>query len=169
MSSKTAGFTILEMATVLLIVAILVTMAVPVVKRFEERADRMKCSGNLRSLFVGASSYVVDHGHWPQVPSDLMRDYPNQFADLWIDALKPYHLDRVNWICPSIQRISLDPDYKEPSNHRIDYLATPFDTNALTPYRWSKQPWFVERGDVHGNGNLLIFSDGSVVALKEVR
>ncbi len=36
------------------------------------------------------------------------------------------------------------------------------------PHQWPRQPWFVEAGDVHGHGNLIIFTDGSISDLKTV-
>ncbi len=33
---------------------------------------------------------------------------------------------------------------------------------GMTPHKWPRQPWFIETGDVHGNGNLIIYTDGSI-------
>ena len=44
----------------------------------------------------------------------------------------------------------------------------PFDNKPRTPYRWGRMPWFVERADFHGQGQLIIFTDGSVQELKNV-
>ena len=59
-------------------------------------------------------------------------------------------------------------DYSKPENARIDYMPMPFDDKPTTPHQWPRQPWFVEVGDMHGNGNLIIFTDGSVSDLKTV-
>ena len=37
-----------------------------------------------------------------------------------------------------------------------------FDDKPTTPHKWPRQPWFIETANVHGNGNLIIFTDGSV-------
>jgi hypothetical protein len=37
-----------------------------------------------------------------------------------------------------------------------------FDDKPTTPHQWPRQHWFLERANVHGNGNLIIFTDGSV-------
>ena len=60
----------------------------------------------------------------------------------------------------------LAPDPAKPKE-RIDYYPTPFDNKEITPHRWAEQPWFIERGAVHGAGNLMIFPDGSVKTLDE--
>jgi hypothetical protein len=61
-----------------------------------------------------------------------------------------------------------NPDLSDPNNVRIDYAATTFDDKPLTPHQWPKQPWFAEGGDVHGHGNLIIFTDGSISDLRTV-
>jgi hypothetical protein len=51
------------------------------------------------------------------------------------------------------------------ANIRVDYYATPFDASPRTPYRWSTQPWFIEKGSPHPGGNLIIYEDGAVLTL----
>jgi hypothetical protein len=41
----------------------------------------------------------------------------------------------------------------------------PFDDKPMTPHQWPRQPWFVENANVHGNGQLIIFTDGSIADL----
>jgi hypothetical protein len=52
-----------------------------------------------------------------------------------------------------------------PQNARLDYMPMPFDDKPTTSHQ---QPWFVETGDVHGSGNLLVFADGSIGDLKTI-
>ncbi len=40
--------------------------------------------------------------------------------------------------------------------------------NFLGPPSMAAPTWFVEAGDVHGHGNLIIFTDGSISDLKTV-
>ena len=71
-------------------------------------------------------------------------------------------------ICPTIQTLMENPDYTQPENARLDYMPMPFDDKPTTPHQWPRQPWFVETGDVHGNGNLIVFTDGSIRDLKTI-
>jgi hypothetical protein len=43
-----------------------------------------------------------------------------------------------------------------------------FDDKPASPHQWPRQPWFAEVGDVHGNGNLIVFTDGSISDLKTI-
>jgi hypothetical protein len=67
-----------------------------------------------------------------------------------------------------MQNFMGNPDYLQPENARIDYIPMPFDDKPETPHRWPTAPWFAETGDVHGNGNLIIFTDGSISDLKTI-
>jgi hypothetical protein len=68
-----------------------------------------------------------------------------------------------------MQRALGNPDYMQEKQTRIDYISTNFDDQPNTPYRWRAQPWFAEKGAVHGEGPLLIGSDGNVHELPLTR
>jgi type II secretory pathway pseudopilin PulG len=153
--------------TVIVILGILAVITLGVLGKMRGRARRAQCMTNLRNLHVGAELYVQQNGAWPHI---RRTDYPNprDFANQWIDALSPHGVQRATWICPSIQEQLQNPDYATPEEARIDYVATPFDDKPVTPHQWKTQPWFIEVGDVHGNGNLMIFTDGSISDLNTV-
>ena len=165
---RTAGFTLLEVAVVALIVAILAALAVPVIAKLRERAQRAACTSNLRNLAVAANLFLQQHDSWPQIPPAGDASSEEEFAEAWIAALAPFGPIRKTWICPTIQNLLRNPDYSTPATARIDYIATPFDDKPMSPREWPRQPWFIETGDVHGNGNLIIFTDGSISDLKTV-
>ena len=90
------------------------------------------------------------------------------YANAWIAALEPFNVPRKTWICPTIQNGLDSPDYSTADVARIDYFATTFDDKPGTAHEWPKQPWFIETGSVHGNGNLILFTDGSITDLNTV-
>jgi len=155
---RESGFTVLEILTVLVVISILATMIFASYSALRDKARRASCINNLLNLHVGMASYLTDHdGLWPQVPNDNLRD-PN-FAMGWVNVLRPYKLTEINWICPSVQA-ALGVNYmKYP---RLDYLPTPFGTQVRAAYQYGTQPWFVERADIHGDGNMLIFANGAI-------
>jgi type II secretory pathway pseudopilin PulG len=154
---------------VIVVIAILAALLIPVVSTMRARAQRVQCTANLRSLYVAAESYLQQNGSWPQIGSDDNSDTAEQAdASAWIAALAPFGPSQKTWICPTIQELLHNPDLSKPENGRVDYLATPFDEKPTTPHEWPKQPWFIETADVHGNGNLIIFTDGSISDLKTV-
>lgn len=167
---KNSAFTLLELMTVIVVIAILATMLMPAMQGVQRRVERINCTSNLKGLFVATESYIQDNGHWPQIDSALIKGdaSDHKYSQAWINALARYGIAQKVWICPTHQRSLQNPDYTKPEKVRIDYLAMPFDTAQFTPHRWPSQPWFVERASAHGSGNLVIFTDGSVQALFEI-
>jgi prepilin-type N-terminal cleavage/methylation domain-containing protein len=167
-SQPEPAFTLLELMIALVIIGILSVMLLPVYAGMRARAQRVQCIANLHSLYVATDVYLQRNGQWPQIRRASSDSSGVAFANSWIDALAPFGITRRSWICPTMQELLHDPDYLQPEHARLDYIPMNFDANALTPHKWPNQPWFIETGDVHGNGNLFIRTDGSVSELKEI-
>ena len=120
---------------------------------------------NLRNLYIGAEAYLQQNGSWPQIEEE---DSETGEAAAWIAALKPFGPTEKTWICPTVQALMQNPDYTKAENVRVDYFATSFDDKPTSSHEWPRQPWFAEIADVHGHGNLIIFTDGSISDLKTV-
>lgn len=159
---KTSGFSVIELAVAVVVIAILVTLSLPVIGKMRARAQRLQCMANLRSLYLGAELYLQNNGSWPQIRASGADDNSADYANAWIMALTPFNVGRSSWICPTMQEILEQPDYSTPEHARVDYFAMPFGDKPDAPHRRPDQPWFVERRDVHGGGNLIIFTDGSI-------
>lgn len=154
----------MELLTVVVIIGILATMIIGSWLSIREKARRSSCQNNLKNLHVAMTGYLTDNENiWPQIPTNNLKD-PN-YALSWIAKLQPYKLAPVNWICPSVQAV-LGLDYNK--YPRLDYLPTPFGTQSRAAFQYATQPWFIERADIHGDGNLLIFADGGIKSLNEV-
>lgn len=157
----------LELSIAIVIIAILSVFLLAGISKLRARAQRVRCANNLRNLSVAANLYLEQNNSWPQIRQNSASE-PKEYAQAWIDALAPFGVTRQTWICPTIQNLLNNPDYSTADTARIDYVATPFDDRPISPRQWRRQPWFVERGDVHGSGNLLVFTDGSISDLKTV-
>jgi type II secretory pathway pseudopilin PulG len=156
------AYTLLEIAIVLVVIAILAILIIPVISKLRERAQRAQCAANLRSLYLAANLHLQQNGSWPQIRLAGADEASQQdYANAWINALSPFGPERKTWICPTMQDKE-QTDYTKPENARIDYLAMPFDDKPMTPHQWENVPWFAETGDLHGNGNLMVFPDGSI-------
>ena len=168
MTRNVGAFTLLELLTTIVIVGILAVLLFPAISTMRARAQRIQCTSNLRNLYVAAENYLQQNGSWPQIAEDDSEEGTTAFAQAWIAALTPFSATQKTWICPTMQDLLHSPDYMQPANARVDYIATPFDSKQGTPHQWPQQPWFVEAADVHGHGNLIIFTDGSIKDLKTV-
>jgi type II secretory pathway pseudopilin PulG len=162
------GFTLLELATAILVIVILVTLSIPALEQVRARVEKINCTNNLRQLYTGVAVYMQENGHWPQVNPALLQSPNHAYDEAWIEDLLPFGIGRGTWICPTIQHELAGPDYTQPANYRADYVAMPFDNRRQTPFQWPTAPWFVERANVHGDGNLVVEANGSVVELVQI-
>ena len=153
--------------TVIVIILLLASLIMPTVSAFRRKAQRAQCVNNLKNLQVAAASYINQNSSWPQIDPKGVKT--GEHAKGWIAALRPFGISEKNWICPAAQELLGNPDYMKEKNTRIDYMPMPFDSHYYTPYKWGNQPWFVEKGDMHGDGNLIIFPDGRVEGLRSLR
>lgn len=161
-AERGSGFTLLEVVTVIVVIAILAVLIFPVIQAVQAKAAKARCMMNLRNLSVAANVYVQDRGQWPQIDTRLVSDDYPAFCREWLNALLPYGISQINWICPTCQKEAENPDLSKPENIRLDYSPMPFDENPRSPFRWPTQPWFIEKNSVHGNGNLIIFTNGQI-------
>ena len=162
------SFTLLELLTAVVVIVILAVLLLPVISGVRERAQRVQCAANLRSLYVAAELYIQQNGSWPQIAISDSDSDEQDYANAWIAALSPFGPTQKTWICPTMQQLLGNPDLSESENVRVDYVATAFDDKSTTPHQWPRQPWFAETGDVHGNGNLIVFTDGSISDLNTI-
>lgn len=163
------GFSMLEIMTALVVIFILIILLIPAYEQVKVRIEKISCTNNLRQLYSGGAAYLQDYGHWPQVNPALLQSNTTEYHEEWIAALAPFGIERASWICPTVERELGGPDYTQPANYRTDYVAMDFDSKPRTPYQWSSAPWFIERANVHGNGNLVIESNGAVVELVQIQ
>lgn len=167
-SRSRSGVTLLELCTVLIVICILAVLLYPAMAWYGERARRLACTQNLKGLYSATSTYInANEGRWPQIK--LNAQQPQDYARAWYEILHPYGLAWVNFICPSVQKKSGNPDYNNPKYHRTDYAAMVFDDKPWTCKKWPKTPWFVERQSMHGSGQIFILTDGTIIDLNEAR
>ena len=119
----------------------------------------MRCTENLRGIYLGLNAYLEQNGRWPQQPA-FNQGQQSQYGDWWIAALKDYGVPAKMWQCPGVLRLgSITKDGKP---RKVHYSPTMFDDKPGTPRKWGNMPWLVEVGNAHGHGPLIILPDGSI-------
>ena len=155
------GFTLLEMLAAVMIVVVLAAILLPTVATILPRVEKARCINNLRNLRVAFSGYATEG--WPQVPREI-RLGSREEEKWWLDTTEKdgLGLPRSIWICPTIQRFfRSSPEKDRPLIH---YLPTPFsgEPNKANQPGLERMPWFIEIGNAHGQGNLLVRQNGTV-------
>lgn len=153
------GFTLLELIIAISIGALIATSVVMISSTFKERAHKVKCISQMRTLHTAFAAHLTDKGSWPQFPEDMEWSESGHFG-FYIKALEPYGVAQDTWLCPA-DKLYLEWREVDKNTYFGSYVPTPFDKNPSTPMRWN-QPWVIERGDLHGKGAHILMPDGSV-------
>ena len=150
--------TILEMLAAISIVLILGAMIYPAIESISPRAERVVCENNLRNLRIAFSDYAMTG--WPQIPDSITIGSLAE-QQWWLDKTKQdLGLAQKSWQCPTLLRMFRKlPDKQRPLIH---YLPTPFSEEPNKANTWPQMPWFIEIGDAHGCGVLLVRQNGTV-------
>ncbi len=161
------AFTILETVIVLLIVLILAAFLLPNYPRILAAVQKAVCVSNMRSIHVGLSSYLQDHGDvWPQGPPP---EQTKAWEKFWINTLEKQEIPAGTWRCPTIStQTAAGQTAQQSSEPLMHYAPTMFDATPGIARRWATQPWLIERADAHGAGPLICFPDGSIKDLRKV-
>lgn len=154
------AYTIIEILAVVAIMGVLLALCLPAFEKIRPMAERAECMNNLRNLRSAFSGYATEG--WPQIPKDIPLGSMAE-QQWWLEKTgKDLGLTKKNWQCPTIRRLfSGAPEKDRPLIH---YLPTPFSGEPDRANKTAQMPWFIEIGNAHGEGNLLVRQNGTVEA-----
>jgi prepilin-type N-terminal cleavage/methylation domain-containing protein len=162
-SSKSA-YTLIELLIVTIIIAILATMSFPLFGYLKGRANQAACISHLRIMHGGFMGYMGDHDEiWPQMPPGMEEVAEEAEWKWWYEQLKGYGVSKAHWLCPA-DVSSRDKTFDVNDDFASSYIPTPFDGLPNTAFKWSSQPWVIERGSLHGDkqGPNILMPDGTI-------
>ena len=156
--NRQAAVTLLELLAVIALIGILTALVFPAFGTVKEKVEAARCMGQMRSIHASMATYLADHGNvWPQ--PNVAISTPQEEA-FWLSTLEPFGAgDPKGWRCSSILRLREEAGQDEGGLH---YFPALFDAKPGTAFKWSNMPWLLEVADVHGEGNLAAYPDGSI-------
>lgn len=159
-----SGFTLVELLTVITIIAMLAGMISPSLQRVRAKAETTACQSNLRQIGTAVWLYVPDNGNkFPNINNPWgSQVFTNEGATNLLGALGPYGLTAKVLACPADLR-SKDSYYRKYTNS-YEYLpfssgeeAAPGTATIYTgnntfeiPFRRLTLAW--DASDVHSDG-----------------
>jgi len=157
------AFTLVEVLVAVAILAILAALSIGNYDRIVASAQQAICASHMRSIHTALNLYLQDHKDvWPQAP-EIARE--KQWEKFWLDTLAPYGIREKTWQCPTIRSLTRAGG---DDATRIHYAPSTFDATPGIARRWPTQPWLIERANVHGQGPIICFPDGSLKPLNKV-
>jgi Tfp pilus assembly protein FimT len=156
------AFTLVELLALVGIVGILLALLLPAAAKILPKADEIVCISHLHNLWLAFSPCATDPAGWPQLPKDVTPG-TIQEQQWWLDySSNNLGLSKSDWTCPTIARAALHASAQN-QGPLISYLPTLFDSKVGTANRWPTMPWFSEIGNIHGQGNLVVRTDGAIL------
>jgi type II secretory pathway pseudopilin PulG len=73
-------FTLVEMLTVTMVIAVLLAILLPVMSSARERGQRAQCTNNLREIGIATRHYLDDNKMWVPGPNKLVLDYMEPYV-----------------------------------------------------------------------------------------
>jgi prepilin-type N-terminal cleavage/methylation domain-containing protein len=171
-----SGFTLVELLTVITIIAMLAGMISPSLQRVRAKAETTACQSNLRQIGTAVWLYVPDNGNkFPSINNPWgSQVFTNEGATNLLGALGPYGLTAKVLACPADLR-SKDSYYRKYTNS-YEYLpfssgeeAAPGTATIYTgnntfeiPFRRLTLAWDATNAHSDGYGYNGVRSDNTV-------
>src|ERR1017187_10150069 len=123
---KKHGFTLIELLVVIAIIAILAAMLLPALAGAKAKAQRVKCTSNLRQLGLGFILFAGDHADMLPPAGYGVDNFQQYTWDGWLDQYVGGHAP--DWALQMSVR---------PREYCLKILKCPADIIELTPGRRS--------------------------------
>lgn len=152
MRISAAGFTLVEMLVVIAIIAVLVSILLPVFLKAQSTAYTARCASNLRQLAQAVRMYADDNDR-RLPPARTYLPGNDTLGETWCVTMQPYIRSGEIIVCPTDSAPQLAMRSTDlPHSYGINYLLT---FNAT----WDDYPMTASLSSLNALSNLIIFFD----------
>jgi len=184
MRRTTPGFTLIELLIVIAVIALLVSLAMPVVNQALHSAAKASCVNQLRQVAAAFGSYQHQYGLWShKAPNNGYWEYPlgtvlppSSPTAYWGVAYGPFlDGDRPVFRCPAALAMYSSPGYADwEEQPETSYGLSCYVSNKLVPtvFRKSSETILCHDAFEHlldGNGDMLCIRSGDSINLTQWR
>ena len=181
---RLAGFTLIELLVVIAVVALLVSLAMPVVNQALHSASKAACTNQLKQIYTAFQGYITqydfrshrapNYGMWEKPLGTILA--PSNTYAYWGVAYAPYlGNNREVFRCPSALTMWQTTGYADWENQpQATYGLNYFVSNKVIPAKFRKPSNTILAQDayehlIEGNGDLLSIRAGDSINLTQWR
>src|SRR5687767_15758466 len=139
--SKARGFSLIELITVIGLIAVLIALLLPALRRSRQASERTLCGSNLRQLSTAIALYAHDNHGW--IPRDATNIRPDR--EPWPVLLSRYLVARKDIPIAELPKIAV----LQCPSHPQEGLPTGFVINA---FAFETAPSWAPDGPIKING-----------------
>jgi len=151
MKKSLGAFTLIELLVVIAVIAILISIALPVFSSVQEKARITQDLSNLRQLGIATQTYLNDN--------DSIVFSSDQGTTPWMKSLHPKYLPAWKiFQSPFDKRASLEDDITSPISYGLNLNIPGKSTDKIT-----RPSAFILIAPAHGRGTTVTFSGNPTV------
>lgn len=166
--SRVHAFTLVEVLASIVILSILAALAFVGYEKYQALAAQAGCMNNLKNLGVSFQNFMNEHDQkWPPHPQ-TSDPYSEKWEDYWIAVMGKYGIRAKDWQCPALTKARV----ASPTGRilKVHYVPSLFDGTKNRAHEFNSggkaHPWLMEIANAHGDGALMYFPNGGVVAME---
>lgn len=98
MPGKTKGFTLIELLVVIAVIALLLSVLLPALRRAKDMGRRVVCLNNMHQMCVAVQTYLVNNNYFfPPASLDVYGPKANPYVQYAWDFIRTYNAETKTW------------------------------------------------------------------------